>query len=102
MAKKRTAKKASRRGSAEAIEKRRVARELNRMLSAESGGVAADGRTEKRRQRLLRELREGRRGEALKPIDILQHAHELLELGENITSVKKACSPTYRAEITSD
>lgn len=78
------------RGSAEAIEKRRVARQLNALFGpsgAENGKL--DGRTEKRRQRLLKELKEGRRGEPLKPIELVSHADELLSLGETLASIRK-------------
>jgi hypothetical protein len=80
------------RGSPEAIEKRRAARKLNRLLTEGSGGASVgDGRTERRRVRLLRELEEGTRDprEGLKPIEILQRAHDLLELGETLTSLRK-------------
>ncbi len=51
----------NRRGSPEAIEKRRVARVFNDILGG-SGSAAGklDGRTEKRRQRLLSELEAGK------------------------------------------
>jgi hypothetical protein len=78
------------RGSAEAIEKRRVARQLNTLFGAggsQNGKI--DGRTEKRRQRLLKELKEGRGGQALKPIEIVCHANELLSLGETLSSIRK-------------
>jgi hypothetical protein len=80
------------RGSPEAVEKRRAARKLNRMLiEGAAGGVAGDGRTERRRARLLRELEEGTRDprEGLKPIEILQRAHDLLVLGETLTALRK-------------
>jgi hypothetical protein len=87
------------RGSTEAIEKRRVARQLNALFapsSAESG--KRDGRTEKRRQRLLKELKEGRRGEPLKPIEIVTHADELLTLGETLASIRKNGVRTSKQE----
>ncbi len=50
----------NRRGSPEAIEKRRAARLFNDILGGRSAGAKKlDGRTEKRRQRLLRELEAG-------------------------------------------
>ena len=55
-----------------------------------------DGRTEKRRQRLLHELSEGsaRGGKReLKPIEILTRVKDLLELGEPIASIRKVCGP---------
>jgi hypothetical protein len=86
------AKAPNRRGSPEAVEKRRAARLFNDLLGGGGARVAKlDGRTEKRRQRLLKELEEGKtRGtRPLKPIDILQHVHELLELGEPLRSIRK-------------
>jgi hypothetical protein len=78
------------RGSAEAIEKRRVARQLNTLFGA-TGPQAGklDGRTEKRRLRLLKELKEGKRGQALKPIEIITHASELLDMGETLATIRK-------------
>ena len=78
------------RGSPEATEKRRVARALNALVARSGGGpLGLDGRTEKRRQRLVRELREGRRGDPLSAIDVLTHVGELLSLGETIDSLEK-------------
>ena len=104
----------NRRGSAEAIEKRRAARLFNDVLG---GGRASagklDGRTEKRRQRLLRELELGtqsqvgsagssggggggtsagsaRSSRELKPLDVLQRVQQLLDLGEPLASIRKA------------
>lgn len=78
------------RGSAEAIEKRRVARQLNTLFGTGGNGSGKlDGRTEKRRQRLLKELKEGRGGKELKPIEIITHANELLDMGETLSSIRK-------------
>jgi hypothetical protein len=78
------------RGSAEAIEKRRVARQLNTLFGGPGTPTGKlDGRTEKRRQRLLKELKEGRAGQALKPIEIVCHANELMSLGETLSSIRK-------------
>ncbi len=78
------------RGSHEAVEKRRAARALNTAFTRAAGaGPLLDGRAERRRQRLLRELRDGRRGEPLAPIDVLTHAAELIELGESLASIEK-------------
>lgn len=82
----------NRRGSPEAIEKRRVARVFNDILGGR--GAAAhklDGRTEKRRQRLLKELEAGkaRGSRELKPLDILQRVQELMDLGEPLSSIRK-------------
>ena len=78
------------RGSPEAIEKRKVARQLNTLFSdkAKQPGKL-DGRTAKRRLRLLKELKEGRKGEPLKAIDFLSHAHELVGMGESYQTLKK-------------
>jgi hypothetical protein len=82
----------NRRGSPEAIEKRRVARVFNDILGGH--GAAAnklDGRTEKRRQRLLKELEAGkaRGARELKPLDVLQRVQELMDLGEPLSSIRK-------------
>lgn len=78
------------RGSAEAIEKRRVARQLNTVFSGKVGGAnKLDGRTAKRRLRLLKELKEGRGGRALKAIEVVSHANELLEMGEALSAIRK-------------
>jgi len=88
------------RGSAEAIEKRRVARQLNSMLGGSSQQTGKlDGRTEKRRQRLLKELKEGRSGQPLKPIEIIGHANELLELGETLSAIRKNGVKTPKLEF---
>ena len=52
-----TVKPVGGRGSAEAIEKRRVARQLNTLFLGRDARGKVDGRTEKRRQRLLKEAR---------------------------------------------
>jgi hypothetical protein len=82
----------NRRGSPEAIEKRRAARLFNDVLGGRGAGLHKhDGRTEKRRQRLMRELESGkvRGARSLKPLDVLQRVHELLELGEPLRSIRK-------------
>jgi hypothetical protein len=82
----------NRRGSPEAIEKRRVARLFNDILGGRGAGAhKRDGRTEKRRQRLMRELEAGkaRGSRELKPLDVLQRVNELLELGEPLSSIRK-------------
>jgi hypothetical protein len=86
------AKPPNRRGSPEAIEKRRAARFFNDVLGGRrSGDARLDGRTEKRRQRLLRELEKGvaRGSRELKPLDVLQRVQELIELGEPISAIRK-------------
>lgn len=82
----------NRRGSPEAIEKRRVARVFNDILGGRGAASSKlDGRTEKRRQRLLKELEAGktRGSRELKPLDILQHVQELMDLGEPLSSIRK-------------
>lgn len=84
---KKSAKAASGRGSPEAVEKRRLARRLNSVLLG--GGSAEskrDGRTEKRRLRLIEELKSD---DGLKPLEVLMNVKELLEIGESIASIKK-------------
>ena len=94
----------NRRGSPDAVEKRRAARRFNELLLG-GGGRAGDGRTERRRRRLLAELAEGvaRRGKrALKPIDVLSRVEELLELGEPLASIRKAYPPPPPVEVTAE
>jgi hypothetical protein len=86
------AKPQNRRGSPEAIEKRRAARQFNDVLGGRGASAAKlDGRTEKRRQRLLKELEDGKaRGHRnLKPLDVLQRVQELMDLGETLSSIRK-------------
>jgi hypothetical protein len=85
----------NRRGSPEAIEKRKVARMFNDMLGGGPTGAKLDGRTEKRRQRLLKELEENKAHgqKELKPLDVLQRVQELLELGETAATIKKVRKP---------
>lgn len=83
---------ANRRGSPEAIEKRRVARVFNDILGGRGSTVGKlDGRTEKRRRRLLKELEAGkaRGSRELKPLDVLQRVQELMDLGEPLSSIRK-------------
>lgn len=83
-------KKETRRGSPEAIAKRRAARALNSIFDAGPGADAAlDGRSLKRKRRLIQELQEGKGGEALKAHEVLSHATELYGFGENLTSLRK-------------
>ncbi len=87
-----TAKPQNRRGSPEAIEKRRAARQFNDVLGGRGASAQKlDGRTEKRRQRLLKELADGmaRGRRDLKPLDVLQRVQELMDLGETIGSIRK-------------
>jgi hypothetical protein len=90
------------RGSPEAVEKRRAARLFNKVLRGEPGG-GGDGRTERRRRRLLAELAKGtaRGGKReLKPIDVLTRVQELLALGEPLPSLEKACPPPRPIDAT--
>ncbi len=82
-------KTTTRRGSPEAIAKRRVARALNRLFEESGATESLDGRTLKRKQRLMRELKEGKRGMPLKALEVLAHANELLGLGETLTTLRK-------------
>ncbi len=85
------AKPANKRGSPEAVEKRRVARMFNDLLGEKRTHGKLDGRTEKRRKRLLRELSSGKaRGKKdLKPLDVLLRVQELLEIGEPLSAIRK-------------
>ena len=91
MRKPRAPKAQNRRGSPEAIEKRRAARFFNDVLGGRAASQRLDGRTQKRRQRLLRELETGKaRGTRdLKPLDVLLRVQELLELGEGVSALRK-------------
>lgn len=82
----------NRRGSPEAIEKRRAARIFNDVLGGRASGAhKLDGRTEKRRQRLLKELEDGmaRGARELKPLDVLQRVQELMDMGETVSAIRK-------------
>jgi hypothetical protein len=91
MARARSAKTPNRRGSVEAIEKRRAGRLFNDVLGGRRVTGKLDGRTEKRRQRLLAELETGltRGKRELKPLDVLQRVQELLELGESVAAIRR-------------
>lgn len=89
------------RGSPEAIAKRRAARTLNTLFGENgSTGRALDGRTEKRRVRLIKELSEGRGGRPLKAIEVLTHTNELLDLGETVGSIRKSGAKPLRIPLT--
>ncbi len=79
------------RASPDAIRKRRAARRLNDLLSGAPPRTALDGRTELKRKRLLAELERNtnNRGKALKPVEVLQHASDLLSLGETMATLRK-------------
>ena len=68
-----TAKPPNRRGSPEAIEKRRAARQFNDVLGGRGASAQKlDGRTEKRRQRLLKELEDGVARPPKRPLGVLE------------------------------
>jgi hypothetical protein len=89
------------RGSPEAVAKRRAGRSFNDVLTHAGSTTLGDGRTEKRRQRLVKELNDGktRTGRALKPLDVLLRVQELLALGETATSLRKAMKVKKRARV---
>ena len=91
MKKARAPKVPNRRGSPEPIEKRRAARFFNDVLGGRASSQRLDGRTQKRRQRLLKELETGKaRGTRdLKPLDVLLRVQELLDLGEGVSALRK-------------
>ena len=95
-------KAATGRGSKEAIEKRRVARHLNTLLAGKTSRPKLDGRTEKRRQRLLKELKDGKRGKAIKPIEVVQHVDELLKMGETLASLRRAGVKSRRTALNDE
>jgi hypothetical protein len=81
--------KKTKRGSPEAIAKRRAARALNRVFDEGGSPAAMDGRTLKRKKRLIKELKEGKGGKPLKAHEVLGHVDELLSLGETLTSIRR-------------
>ncbi len=97
---------ANRRGNPDVVKKRRAARQFNEVL-AELGasGPKRDGRTEKRRARMLEELREGMvrsTRKALKPIDVLTRVHDLLALGEPLAAIRKVCRPARSVPMSDE
>ena len=64
---------------------------FNDVLGGGSAAGKLDGRTEKRRQRLMKELEAGtaRGARELKPLDVLQRVQELMDLGEPLSSIRK-------------
>ncbi len=98
---KRTVKKVeNRRGSPEAVEKRRVARQFNTLLAGGGAAGRRDGRTEKRRGRLIKELKDekSRGGVALKPLDVIMRVQELLKIGETMGSLRKVVKTKFAPE----
>jgi hypothetical protein len=84
------------------VEKRRAARAFNKAMLGDTR-AGGDGRTERRRRRLLEELAKGaaRGGKReLKPIDVLARVQELLTLGEPLASIRKACPKPRPVEPT--
>ena len=95
--KKRASTKGGGRGSPEAIEKRRLARQLNTMLAGGGAPEAKlDGRTEKRRQRLIADLKGSKE---LKPIDVVSRVNELLDIGETPATLKKQGVKPRKMEV---
>ncbi len=82
-------KKETRRGSPEAIAKRRAARALNSLFTRSASTSALDGRTLKRKNRLMKELAEGKGGTPIKAHEVLSHVTELLALGEPMAAIRK-------------
>lgn len=82
-------KKETRRGSPEAIAKRRSARALNTLFDKGPVAPGLDGRSIRRRDRLKKELAEGRKGEPLKAHEVLSHVTELFQMGETLGSIRK-------------
>jgi hypothetical protein len=102
--KNKSAGEGNRRASPDVVEKRRAARRFNQIVQGLTG-TALDGRTEKRRQRLLRELADGtaRGGKReLTPIDVLTRVQALLDLGETPATLRKACKPRWRVEPSAE
>jgi hypothetical protein len=96
------------RASAEAVMKRRAARHFNDVLLGGAAPNRLDGRTAKRRLRLLEELKQGasRSGKReLKPIDVLLRVQALLDLEEPVASIKRArgsCRPVPLTDAVVD
>lgn len=101
-ARKTTKKSSGGRGSAEAIEKRRVARQLNALLAGGAKDNQLDGRTELRRKRLIKELVEGRKGQPLKAIDFLLAVNDLLDIGESVASLKKQGVKARKIDVSEE
>ncbi len=102
---KRATKAASGRASLEAVEKRRAARHFNDVVLGGSRSARLDGRTEKRRLRLLEELGRGTvrsGGKELKPIDVLLRVQALLDLDEPLASIRKACKPARAVPLSEE
>lgn len=95
-------KAANRRGSPEAVEKRRVARAFNERF-ADAVAPPLDGRTARRRARLLAELAHGHDdGRPFRPLDVLVRVHELLALGCSEHAIAAAHRPPRSVRVTAD
>lgn len=81
-------KDTTRRGSPEAIAKRRAARSLNTLFARGASSNGMDGRTLKRKKRLLEELKNGKGGSTIKAHEVLSHVTELLGMGESLTTIR--------------
>lgn len=99
MAKKKTEPKKTktRRGAPDVIAKRRAARALNILFAQEPTTSSVDKRSAKRLARLAERLRNGNNGEALKALDALQCAHELLTSGTMTYSEIRKLKPKVPA-----
>jgi hypothetical protein len=86
------------RGSPEAIEKRRVARRLNAILSKETVVTTLDGRSARKRDRILAELKD----KQLKPVEVLIRVTDLLAMGETVASIKKAGVRPVKSSLSVD
>jgi len=94
----------SRRAAPDVVDKRRAARRFNALLEGRVAG-GLDGRTEKRRARLLAELESGvsrATKRPLKPIEVLLRVQALLEIGESTASIRRACRPARAVAPTSE
>jgi hypothetical protein len=97
--------KQNRRGSPDVVSKRRAARAFNELLGGAQAAGKLDGRTEKRRKRLLDELKEGQARaskKGLKPIDVLTRIDALLALGESLAAIKKVCRPPKPVPVSAE
>ncbi|MBK8251788.1 MAG: hypothetical protein IPK82_03865 [Polyangiaceae bacterium] len=91
----------NKRGSADAIAKRRAARAFNEMVLGPTSREG-DGRTERKRRRMLKELADGATGsgQELKPMDVLLRVQWLLNMGETVESLKKVRPQSITVKVT--
>ncbi len=95
--------RSNKRASREAVDKRRAARAFNELLLGSGPSNKLDGRSEKRRKRMLEELGSGQlraSGRELKPIEVLIRVSALLDLGEPLSSIKKVCRTPRAVEAS--